>query len=586
MFATRALSGRGSLRPAFLFAFCPTVLKFGTRTSTPTRSCRMGNLPSTWVDKKGRFASSVYARTVVGSGRLFCGASGVDALEGKGRPGGSDKEEEETGARRLGRSVAQALRSKGTRLVLHLDLNQTIIMVDPAGGKTQSQVLNGILAEICWGYVDRDRGGADGTWLWCQGVSGMCVLRYKHPPSPEPPSRANPRLGRRGKEALPMLTYSDFLEEMFSDGKGKDNRRMKEARDQRKGIFSEDGQPGAGLRREFLALEQALSMPESVSRSPLAEGAGLAGKDSYYVIPSFFQCLLALKEAEADFGVVFRTFGSDIEGVSREYNAFCEGEHPLFPGVKMDGSDGHGDYRVHLEHSESGSPTVGAFYRDEEGVALAMGTLQNPQSGEHIRLIEAEGGVVHRSMDEIHDAICEVVNSLQRPPIEAPANRSPTPALAAAAANARSAEQGWRDSADEGWRDGMVPRRCLALRDYYPFWRESLEAAGAGKLLPVDLSENPKVWAIMFDDNIGRPDSSGGAHIVDVRDASTGKSVPFREALRRHIVRAEPFLALLDGKSECSTSSALGCASNYFLLAILNRLRAGEAEVSTSAPEP
>lgn len=64
----------------------------------------------------------------------------MDALKGKGRPGGSDKEEEETGARRLGRSVAQALRSKGTRLVLHLDLNQTIIMVDPAGGKTQSQV--------------------------------------------------------------------------------------------------------------------------------------------------------------------------------------------------------------------------------------------------------------------------------------------------------------------------------------------------------------------------------------------------------------------------------------------------------------
>lgn len=58
---------------------------------------------------------------------------------------------------------------------------------------------------------------------------------------------------------------------------------------------------------------------------------------SYYVIPSFFHCLLTLKEAGADFGVVFRTFGSDIEGVSIEYNAFCEGKHPLFPGVKMDG---------------------------------------------------------------------------------------------------------------------------------------------------------------------------------------------------------------------------------------------------------
>ena len=31
-----------------------------------------------------------------------------------------------------------------------------------------------------------------------------------------------------------MLTYSDFLDEMFGDGEGKDNRRMKEARDERK----------------------------------------------------------------------------------------------------------------------------------------------------------------------------------------------------------------------------------------------------------------------------------------------------------------------------------------------------------------
>ena len=31
-------------------------------------------------------------------------------------------------------------RGKGTRLVLHFDLNKTLIMVDPAGGKTQSQV--------------------------------------------------------------------------------------------------------------------------------------------------------------------------------------------------------------------------------------------------------------------------------------------------------------------------------------------------------------------------------------------------------------------------------------------------------------
>lgn len=71
---------------------------------------------------------------------MFCGAAGVGPQEDTNRPGGLDGEGEATGARRLGREVAQALRRKGTRLVLHFDLNKTLIMVDPAGGKTQSQV--------------------------------------------------------------------------------------------------------------------------------------------------------------------------------------------------------------------------------------------------------------------------------------------------------------------------------------------------------------------------------------------------------------------------------------------------------------
>ena len=53
------------------------------------------------------------------------------------------------------------------------------------------------------------------------------------------------------------------------------------------GNFSDEGQPGAGLRKEFLALEQALSLPESVSMSPLAEGAGLAGKDRCCILSCF-----------------------------------------------------------------------------------------------------------------------------------------------------------------------------------------------------------------------------------------------------------------------------------------------------------
>ena len=51
------------------------------------------------------------------------------------------RREDSSRSQRLEREVAQALQSKGARLVLHFDLNKTLIMVDPAGRKTQSQVL-------------------------------------------------------------------------------------------------------------------------------------------------------------------------------------------------------------------------------------------------------------------------------------------------------------------------------------------------------------------------------------------------------------------------------------------------------------
>lgn len=88
----------------------------------------------------------------------------------------------------------------------------------------------------------------------------------------------------------------------------------------------------------------------------------------------------------------------------------------------------------------------------------------------------------------------------------------------------------------------------------------------------------------MFDDNIGRPDSACGAHITDVRDVATGDPVPFDVALRRHLVRAEPFLAIdvgggVGGPSTADVAAAVADAAdatvsrdNFFLLELLKRL--------------
>lgn len=102
------------------------------------------------------------------------------------------------------------------------------------------------------------------------------------------------------------------------------------------------------------------------------------------------------------------------------------------------------------------------------------------------------------------------------------------------------------------------------------------------------------MWSIMFDDNIGRLGSTLGAHIVDVRDCATGKAVPFDVAMRQHLVRAEPFQALLQGKNyeeappaACDKSSELKSNGNYFLVEVLQRLtREGRVGPSLSALEP
>lgn len=95
----------------------------------------------------------------------------------------------------------------------------------------------------------------------------------------------------------------------------------------------------------------------------------------------------------------------------------------------------------------------------------------------------------------------------------------------------------------------------------------------------------------MFDDNIGRPGSKCGAHIVDARDAVTGRPVDFDTALRRHMVRAEPFLAIEQSGIGAARSSSFD--HNFFLLEILKRIApekadlfAADAKSAGSAPEP
>lgn len=64
----------------------------------------------------------------------------------------------------------------------------------------------------------------------------------------------------------------------------------------------------------------------------------LAGK--HFLLRSFFELLLHLQRTRRDFGIVFRTFGTDSFEVATELNLFCAGQHPLYKGLRMDGAFG------------------------------------------------------------------------------------------------------------------------------------------------------------------------------------------------------------------------------------------------------
>lgn len=112
--------------------FARRVVRGAARTSATDHFC------PAYGYQRGPFLSALKK---TGTGRVVGSKTACLAAQ---RPTGGEvvngQREDGHGSQRLGREIAQALQSKGTRLVLHFDLNKTLIMVDPAGRKTQSQV--------------------------------------------------------------------------------------------------------------------------------------------------------------------------------------------------------------------------------------------------------------------------------------------------------------------------------------------------------------------------------------------------------------------------------------------------------------
>lgn len=335
-----------------------------------------------------------------------------------------------------------------------MDINKTVIMTDGVAGKDMRAVMNEVLACTCWGYmVAEDK--------WEIVSKGPTTIAPGDPPDDK------------------LMTYMEFNERRHPQ---KDLRKY---RTKLNCTFTHPGQPGASMAKYTEELVAVMTDRDGVP---------------VFLIPSFLRLLVYLKCERRSFTICFRTFGDDLPMIASELNKFCEGKHPLWPGFRMDGSDGEPDYRFHLEDPEQ----IGTFFFEKDKLHLVLGTIEQPGEGMY-------KGVKDRSLSfyDGRSDVHKIIHGLEQ--------------------------------TQEYINKKMRTCHTCGYRDHFAYWKESGYVADGGKLFFFDARRPTNQHEMFFDDNIRYTD----AYIVRPINMRDTMRKPWATALlHSHLCRAEPLEAI------------------------------------------
>eukprot|EP00736_Rhodelphis_marinus_P013150 Rmarinus@m.11627 len=190
------------------------------------------------------------------------------------------------------------------KLVLHVDVNHTVLIRDSACSLGVSGCVNSYLAGHVWGKVQKH----SGAWECVSSRSSV------FPPCPG------------------SISYYRYLEDACE--------RKQSPRSEFKTMlakFTETPQ-GAPFRTEYEEIMESLKWRRDAtceveaSHSHVDVDPRLVVEGEYHsVLPSFFELLHTLIARNLDFALVFRTFGVDLPIVAKALDAYCDGCHPMYP---------------------------------------------------------------------------------------------------------------------------------------------------------------------------------------------------------------------------------------------------------------
>lgn len=182
------------------------------------------------------------------------------------------------------------------KLILHFDVNETIMIGDPAGGDTLQDCLNKIVCKNAYVKGNEATSSHQDT-LPTQWFNGAPI-----------DSKTPPPLHTAWEVPSGCVSYY---------------RSGYNAVDPYKKVFTEEGQPGSAYRYAYEQMSAALQWPTNTPSDHRLCHDGV----HHFLLPAFFHTITTLAEQGRSFSIVVRTFGSDADDVAHALTAFAEGKH-------------------------------------------------------------------------------------------------------------------------------------------------------------------------------------------------------------------------------------------------------------------
>mmetsp|Transcript_12408 Transcript_12408/g.24118 ORF Transcript_12408/g.24118 Transcript_12408/m.24118 type:complete len:1201 (+) Transcript_12408:28-3630(+) len=370
-------------------------------------------------------------------------------------------------------------------LLLHFDVNKTVLFSDAANLKTIEDGIREGISEMFWGTLEED--GNVGKWVWT-----------KTQPACDPPNQFT---GRK------LLNYAQYCKLAVK------NKTLSKAAIKSWELVDDD-ETQVKMRQLLKSSLTRLQLPSEVLHTEAAEAAGLKGT-TLVMLPALFTLVALLQCVGREFGVLFRSFGEDHKKIEKEWNAFCEMKHPIFSHLlegigPLDGTvPGLPDRRIMQIHT---------MYRDASGPLLILDSFTNGPAG--LQSWDMWAKQKPKAKEDSRGGRNFVRAELQADCVDGMKN------IAA-----------WM-------RSHTLAQRTAAIKDDWAWWFWNGQRADAGKLLAVMRPNQSQggIKQLFFDDNVEHDD----ARIVDCR-TETDDVVPLKEAQKELLVKVNPVDVLNDG---------------------------------------